>query len=118
MTRSRTMVVVVFAVFFVMSFITNILGPLIPDIIQSFHLSYVAAALLPFSFFIAYGVLSIPSGFLVERWGEKPVIVGFFLLALIGSLTFAWIHSYGVAIASRFLIGSSMAGESGTPGRR
>ncbi|HEX3662908.1 MAG TPA: MFS transporter [Acidobacteriaceae bacterium] len=110
MTRSRYMVVVVFAIFFVMSFITNILGPLIPDIIQSFHLSYVAAALLPFSFFIAYGVLSIPSGFLVEKWGEKPVILGFFILALIGSLLFAWIHDYSIAIGSLFLIGCSMAG--------
>ncbi|HVT98360.1 MAG TPA: MFS transporter [Acidobacteriaceae bacterium] len=110
MTRSRYMVVVVFAIFFVMSFITNILGPLIPDIIQSFRLSYFAAALLPFSFFIAYGVLSIPSGFLVEKWGEKPVILAFFLVGLIGSILFARIHVYGIAIASLFLIGSCMAG--------
>lgn len=110
MTRSRYMVVVVFAIFFVMSFITNILGPLIPDIIQSFRLSYVAAALLPFSFFIAYGILSIPAGFLVEKWGEKPVILGFFVLALLGSLLFASTHAYRMAIASLFLIGSCMAG--------
>ncbi len=109
MSRSRYMVIVVFAIFFVMSLITNILGPIIPDIIQSFRLSFVAAALLPFSFFIAYGILSIPAGFLVEKWGEKPVIVGFFLLALAGSLLFAWVHAYGVAIGSLFLMGSCMA---------
>jgi FHS family L-fucose permease-like MFS transporter len=109
MKRSKYMVVVVFAIFFVMSLVTNILGPIIPDIIQSFHLSLFAAALLPFSFFIAYGVFSIPAGFLVERWGEKPVILGMFSVALAGSLLFAWLHIFPVAMASLFMIGGSMA---------
>jgi fucose permease len=109
MKRSKYMVVVVFAIFFVMSLVTNILGPIIPDIIQSFHLSLFAAALLPFSFFVAYGVFSIPAGFLVERWGEKPVILGMFSVALAGSLLFAWLHIFPVAMASLFMIGGSMA---------
>ena len=88
MKRSRYIVAIVLAIFFVISLVTNILGPLIPDIIQSFHLSLFAAALLPFSFFIAYGVFSIPAGFLVERWGEKKVILWMFSIALLGSLIF------------------------------
>jgi fucose permease len=32
----------------------------VPDIINSFKVSMAAAALLPFSFFLAYGVMSIP----------------------------------------------------------
>jgi fucose permease len=99
----------VFAVFFVMSLVTNILGPIVPDIIQSFHLSLFAAALLPFCFFIAYGVFSIPAGFLVERWGEKRVILAMFSIALAGSLLFAWLHIFPVAMVSLFMIGSSMA---------
>lgn len=109
MKRSKYLVAIVFAIFFVMSLVTNIIGPIIPDIIQSFHLSLFAAALLPFSFFIAYGVFSIPAGFLVERWGEKRVILGMFSVALAGSLSFAWLHIFPVAMASLFLIGSSMA---------
>ena len=54
-------------IFFVISFLTNILGPLIPDIIKSFKLSLTLAGFLPFSFFVAYGVMSIPAGALVER---------------------------------------------------
>lgn len=61
--------------FFVISFltITNILGPLVSDIISSCHLSLTLATVLPFSFFIAYGVMSIPPGFLliVEYRGER-----------------------------------------------
>src|SRR6185437_14479489 len=79
--RSTYMVTVVFAMFFVMSFLTNILGPLIPDIVSTFHVSLASAAMLPFAFFIAYGILSAPAGFLVERWHEKKVILACFLVA-------------------------------------
>jgi len=109
MKRSKYLVGIVFAIFFVISLVTNILGPIVPDIIQSFHLSLFAAALLPFSFFIAYGVFSIPAGFMVERWGEKRVILSMFLVALLASLLFAWLHIFPVAMASLFLIGSCMA---------
>src|ERR1035437_8786938 len=109
MNRSKYVVAIVFAIFFVISLVTNILGPLIPDMIQSFHLSLFAAGLLPFAFFIAYGVFSIPAGFLGERWGEKRVILGMFSIALAGSLLFAWLDIYPVAMVSLFLIGTSMA---------
>jgi len=99
----------VFAIFFVISFLTNILGPIIPDIIQSFHVNLAAAGLLPFSFFIAYGVLSVPAGFLVERWGEKRVMLVSFAVALAGSLFFALLPVYHVSLVSLFLIGGSMA---------
>jgi MFS transporter, FHS family, L-fucose permease len=109
MPRNRYMVSIVFLTFFVMSLLTNILGPLVPDIISSFKVSLAAAALLPFSFFIAYGVMSIPAGFLVERFGEKPVMIAAFLAGTAGSLSFAFHPSYKVAIVSLFVMGSGMA---------
>ena len=109
MPRNRTMVSIVFLTFFVMSLLTNILGPIVPDIISSFQVSLAAAALLPFSFFIAYGVMSIPAGFLVERFGEKPVMIVAFLVGTLGSLSFAFHPSYRVAVVSLFVMGSAMA---------
>jgi len=109
MRRNRYMVSIVFLTFFVMSLLTNILGPIVPDIISSFKVSLAAAALLPFSFFIAYGVMSIPAGFLVERFGEKPVMIAAFLAGTAGSLSFAFHPSYDVAIVSLFVMGSGMA---------
>ncbi len=109
MTRNRYMVGLVFLVFFVMSLLTNILGPIVPDIISSFRVSLAAAAFLAFSFFIAYGVMSIPAGFLVERFSEKPVMIGAFLLGCAGSLSFALHPGYTVAIGSLFLMGAGMA---------
>lgn len=107
--RINYLVGLVFATFFVISFLTNILGPIIPDIIGSFHVSLTTAAFLPFAFFIAYGVFSIPAGFLVELWGEKKVMVVSFAVALAGALCFALFPVYSVAIMSLFLIGASMA---------
>jgi fucose permease len=109
MARSRYMISLVFLTFFVMSLLTNILGPIVPDIISSFHVSLAAAAFLPFSFFIAYGVMSIPAGFLVERFGEKPVMISAFSAGTFGSLSFAFHPTYQVAVISLFIMGSGMA---------
>lgn len=96
-------------VFFVISFLTNILGPLIPDIIQSFSLSLGLAGFLPFAFFVAYGVMSIPSGMMIEKYGEKKVMVSAFALAAAGALMFAIFSTFQAAMISLFLIGSGMA---------
>ena len=107
--RSRRMAALVFLIFIAISLLTNILGPIIPDVIQGFSLTLSAAALLPFSFFIAYGVMSIPAGLLVERYSEKPVILGAFALSLAGSLLVACWPGYSSALVSVFLIGVAMA---------
>ena len=107
--RRPYLVVVVLAIFVVIALLTNILGPIIPDIIRSFKLSLTAAGFLPFAFFIAYGVASIPAGMLVESIGEKRVILAGFGLALAGALFFALVHVYAAAIPSLFLIGMGMA---------
>jgi len=107
--RSRFLVAVVFVVFFVISFLTNILGPLVPDIIADFHLSLTMAGILPFAFFIAYGVMSIPAGFAVQRWGEKNLMVASFIAATLGATSFAAFPGYGVAVTSLFVIGAGMA---------
>ena len=107
--RSKFLVGIILFVFFVISFLTNIIGPLVPDIISAFNLSLSMAAFLPFSFFLAYGVMSIPSGFLVEYIGEKKVMILAFLISSIGALAFSINPSYSLYVLSLFLIGSGMA---------
>lgn len=95
--------------FFVISFLTNILGSITPDIIKGFHLSLTLVALLPFAFFIAYGVVSIPTGMLVEKYKEKKIMITGFVVAFFGTLLLALIPNYLTAVISLFLIGSGMA---------
>jgi MFS transporter, FHS family, L-fucose permease len=109
MTRNRYMVGLVLLTFFVISLLTNILGPIVPDIISNFHVSLTAAGFLVFAFFIAYGVMSIPAGFLVERFTEKPVMISAFAVATLGSMSFALFPEYKVAVISLFVIGAGMA---------
>ncbi|HEX8039118.1 MAG TPA: MFS transporter [Chryseosolibacter sp.] len=109
MKRNPLIVLLIFLIFFVISFLTNILGPLIPDIIDSFQLSIGLAGFLPFSFFVAYGVMSIPSGILIEKFSEKAVTAAAFLLAFLAALTFALFPTFYVALISLFAIGIGMA---------
>lgn len=108
-TRRTSLLPLLLATFFAISLITNILGPLIPDIIRGYHVSLSVAALLPFSFFLAYGLCSIPAGMLVDRFREKPVMLVAFGFVLVGALAFALFRSYAVAIGSLFTIGVGMA---------
>lgn len=109
MVRNNAVVGLVLFVFFVISLLTNILGPLVPDIIDGFGLSLALAGFLPFSFFIAYGVMSIPAGILLEKFSEKPVLIASFLLALAASFVFAVRPVFSVALGSLFSIGIGMA---------
>ena len=67
--QRAAIVVYILAVWFVISFVTNIIGPLMPTIIGDFRLSLALAGFLPFSFFLAYGLVSIPAGIAVEKYG-------------------------------------------------
>jgi len=109
MSRNYPTVLLIFFTFFVISFLTNIIGPLIPEIIEDFELSLTMVALLPFAFFIAYAVMSIPAGILVEGFGEKRVMLAAFLISFLGALSLAIFHNYLTAIFSLFIIGTGMA---------
>jgi len=109
MKRNYAIVVLILITFFVVSFLTNILGALNPSVSQSFNLSETMAGFLPFSFFMAYGVMSIPAGFMVQKFGEKKLMIVAFSLAVAGSLLFAQMPSFGVFLFSLFTIGTGMA---------
>ncbi len=109
MKRNYTIVILILVTFFVISFLTNILGALNPTVSASYNLTETMAGFLPFAFFIAYGVMSVPSGFLLEKWGEKRMMILAFLLAFAGALGFALFPKFNVFIISLFTIGTGMA---------
>jgi len=109
MKRSGFIVFLILCIWFFISFFTNILGPLIPVIIDNFHLSLTLAGLLPFSFFLAYGIMSIPAGMMTERFGEKRTMLVAFGFTFVGSFLFALYPVYHIALISLFTIGIGMA---------
>jgi len=107
--RSPGAVILILVIWFAISFVTNIIGPLMPVIIDDFGLTLTLAALLPFSFFLAYGIASIPSGLMIETIGMKRSMLIAFGVVLLGALAFSLFPAYGVVIASLFVIGIGMA---------
>ncbi|TAI49774.1 MFS transporter [Flagellimonas allohymeniacidonis] len=95
--------------FFFISFLTNILGSLNPSASESFGLSKTMVAFLPFAFFLAYGIMSIPAGLLLERVGQKRLLLTAFFLALLGSLLFVAFPNFTFFLVALFTIGCGMA---------
>lgn len=110
MKKTVLQLTLIMCFWFTISFITNILGPLIPDIIRNFQLTDLAmAGFIPTSFFLAYAIMSIPAGIMIDRWGEKLVLFCGFLMPFVGTVLFACLHTYPALLASSFIIGLGMA---------
>ena len=108
-SRYPQLVLLVMIVFFVISFITNIFNSIIVAVKDSFELSLSAAGFLPFSFFIAYAVMSIPAGFLAERYSSRSLLTGSFGVIVISCLTFVLNPSYLYFLGTLFVLGLCMA---------
>ena len=108
--KNRALVIVyILCVWFAISFVTNIIGPLMPIIISDFSLNLTLAGFLPFSFFLAYGVISIPAGSFVEKFGARKALLLAFGLNFAGALPIALMPNYAVVIGGLFVIGLGMA---------
>lgn len=107
--KAYPVVLLVLITFFVISFVTNLLGPIFPALIESYQIGLLLAGFFPFAFFAAYGLMSIPAGLIAQQKGEKFVILLAFLLAAIGAILFVLLPSFAMAMFALFTIGSAMA---------
>jgi len=109
MKKNNLILILILCIWFVISFVTNILGPMLPMIIEDYELSLTMAAFLPFSFFLAYGIMSIPAGMIIERYGGKVSLLIAFTLAFTGAILFSLFPYYHIVLISLFIIGMGMA---------
>jgi len=109
MKRNYYLVSLIFFIFFAISFLTNILGSINPNVSDSFSLTGTMTGMLPFSFFIAYALMSIPSGMIVQKYDEKKSLILAWILAFCGALIFTLYPVFPVFLISLFLIGCGMA---------
>jgi MFS transporter, FHS family, L-fucose permease len=103
--------VVLTSLFFMWGFITCLNDILIPHLKTVFSLNYTQVMLIQFTFFAAYFVVSLPSGFIVERVGYKRGIVIGLITAGIGCLMFypaAGTRSYPVFLSALFVLASGI----------
>lgn len=93
--------------FFMWGFITCLNDILIPHLKSVFTLTYTRVMLIQFSFFTAYAVASLPSGWLVERVGYQRGMVTGLLTAGLGCLLFypaAGYQSYPMFLGALFIL--------------
>lgn len=109
MKRSPLLVIIVIMIFFAISFLTNILGPIMPAANDSFNMSLGLAGFLPFAFFIAYGVGSLPTGYFTDVYGMKLLTLLGMFFAIVACGIFTLYPSLGVYLASLFFMGLGMA---------
>lgn len=99
------------SLFYIWGFITCLNDILIPHLKAVFTLNYTQAMLIQFCFFTAYFVVSVPSGYLVEKIGYKGGIVGGLAIAGGGCLLFypaAGLHAYPLFLSAFFVLASGI----------
>jgi len=92
MTEQRNKYLIPFialtSLFFMWGFITVIVDAFVPRLKEVFELSFAQAGLVQFAWFTAYGLISIPAGFLVAKLSyKKGIIIGLAICGL-GCLLF------------------------------
>lgn len=103
--------VLIFAVFFILGGVTNINDVLIPKLRGLYQLSNLEGNLVQFAFFASYALFSIPAGVLMARLGYiRGFVVGFLIVAL-GALLFIPAAASGVYLSflgALFVIGGGI----------
>ena len=99
------------SLFFIWGFITCLNDILIPHLKAMFTLDYTQAMLVQFCFFGAYFMMSVPSGYYVDKMGYKNGIITGLFIAGLGCLLFypaAGAHSYAFFLGAFFVLASGI----------
>jgi FHS family L-fucose permease-like MFS transporter len=99
------------SLFFIWGFITCLNDILIPHLKAMFTLDYTQAMLVQFCFFGAYFMMSVPSGYYVDKMGYKNGIITGLFIAGLGCLLFypaAGAHSYALFLGAFFVLASGI----------
>ena len=112
-TRKTILSIAIIALlFFIFGFTTWINAILIPYFKIACELNNVQSLAVAFAFYIAYLVMAVPAGYLLEKVGfKKGMMIGFWIMTL-GALIFipaALTRTYVIFLAGLFSIGTGLA---------
>jgi MFS transporter, FHS family, L-fucose permease len=103
----RPALVTLAVLYFMMGLITCLNDTLVPFFKSSFQLNYTQSALVQFYFFVTYGIMSIPAGIIVSKFGFKQSMVAGFAIAAVGTFLFfpaSLMHQYYLFLAALFIL--------------
>lgn len=109
--RFVTSMIIIGVLFFLFGFITWLNGILIPYLKIACELNNVQSLMVAFSFYIAYFVMAIPSGWVLNKTGfKKGMMVGLWIMAL-GAIIFipaALMRSFPFFLLGLFVMGTGL----------
>jgi MFS transporter, FHS family, L-fucose permease len=97
--------------FFMWGFATASIDPLVPSLRAVFSLTYAEAMLTQFAFFLAYGVISIPAAFVLERTGYARTILASLGAMILGCLLMpvaTHLDAYPFVLVALFVIAAGI----------
>lgn len=104
-------IAVMFALFFMIAFVTNFAGSMGVIVKNQFNASNALSQLGTFANFIAYACMGIPAGIILKRKGYKFTSLAAVTVGLIG-VAIQWlsgyVESFGVYVLGAFVAGFSM----------
>ena len=104
-------IAVMFALFFMIAFVTNFAGSMGVIVKNQFNASNALSQLGTFANFIAYACMGIPAGIILKRKGYKFTSLAAVTVGLIG-VAVQWlsgyVESFGVYVLGAFIAGFSM----------
>ena len=104
-------IIVMFALFFMIAFVTNLAGSMGVVVTGQFGASKALSQLGTLANFIAYACMGIPAGIILKRKGYKftsslAVIIGLFGVAV--QFLSGYVESFAVYVVGAFIAGFSM----------
>ena len=103
--------VTVTTLFFMWGFVTASIDPLVPSVKAVFSLSYAESMLTQFAFFMAYGLVSIPAAFVLEKVGYSRTILISLGAMILGCLLMpiaTHADAYGFVLVALFVIAAGI----------
>jgi fucose permease len=105
-TRDRHFLfLITIAVYVAFGLVTSVIGVIIDKFQVQYNVSLNVAALLPFAFYLSYGLFSVPFGVQMDRIGAKAVLIIGMVLMTMGCLLLYLSNNYILVIAMIFLSG-------------
>lgn len=104
-TNRRVLLWLVILAYVAFGLVTAVIGVVISRFQETYAVPLWVAAFLPFAFYLAYGLCSMPFGVWMDRAGARPALVVGMLLMTIGCFLFYVSTTWPLMILMVFLIG-------------
>jgi len=103
--KNRYLLTVTILMYVAFGLVTSVIGVIIDKFQSTYNLPLQIAALLPFAFYLSYGICSIPFGIAMDKIGARAILLLGVGLMTLGSFLFYLSETYLIVILMIFMIG-------------